>query len=166
MRFITMLCCFLVASTMSAKDMKVGTVDLQKLFKDYPGTKIATKKFGEMAQRKKRDLQDAADELKDLGSELESSNSVLSTKQKRQKQQEFETKKDAFTQQQALIQNELETKQAEMTQSILEEIKVIVAGLAKDKGVDLVLNSENTVYVNGGVDLTEDVLKSQSFKSS
>jgi outer membrane protein len=166
MRFITLLCCFLVASVLSAKDMKVGTVDLQKLFKEYPGTKTAQKKFTAMAQRKQKDLQDAADELKDMAADMESSKSVLSTKQKRQKQTEYETKEKDLRMQDAQIRTDLATKEAEMTQSILDEIKAIVAAAAKEKGVDLVLDSEKTVYINGGVDLTDDVLKGKDFKSS
>jgi len=61
MRFITLLlCCLFAASMVSAKDMKVGTVDLKKIFNEYPGTKTATKKFTVMAQKKQKDLQDAA----------------------------------------------------------------------------------------------------------
>jgi Skp family chaperone for outer membrane proteins len=37
---------------------------------------------------------------------------------------------------------------------------VIVAGVAKDNGVDLVLDTDKTVYVSGGTDLTDAVLKS------
>jgi Skp family chaperone for outer membrane proteins len=78
MRFLTLICFFLVASTVMAREFTVGTVDLQQLFKDYPGTKTAQKKFNEMADKKKQDLTDAAEEIRDLEKELKDSSSVLS----------------------------------------------------------------------------------------
>jgi len=75
--------------------------------------------------------------LDDLAKELKGSSSVLSAKQKRQKQNEFDTKREALKQQNDQIRNDLAAKENEMTLSILDEIKGIVAGVAKDKGVDL-----------------------------
>ncbi len=166
MRKTALVLSLLMLGTVSAKDLKVATVDLQKLFKEYPGTAAAEKKFKTMAMRKERDLRDSADELTDLKKELSKSGSVLSAKQKRQKEDELESKEKALEMQDAQIRNELATKNNEMTQSILDEIKGIVAKLAKDKGVDLVLDSEKTVYVNGGEDLTSEIMKSKEFKSS
>jgi Skp family chaperone for outer membrane proteins len=54
-------------------------------------------------------------------------------------------------------------KENDLTQMVLGEIKVIIAGVAKDKGYDLVLDSEKTAYVKGGVDLTADVEKDPKF---
>ncbi len=140
--------------------MKVGTVDLQKLFKEYPGTVKAQKKFNAMAKKKAADLKEAQEDLKDFATELRSSDSVLSAKQKRQKQNELDAKQNTYLQQENQIKMELAAKENEMTQSILEELKAIVASMAKDKGVDLVLDSEKIVYLNGGIDLTDAILKS------
>lgn len=51
-----------------------------------------------------------------------------------------------------------------MTQALLGEIKVIVAKVAQNKGIDLVLDSDKTVYAKDSTDLTPDVLK--NYKSS
>jgi outer membrane protein len=164
MRWIAMLCCFLAASFVSAKDLKIATVDLAKLFKEYPGTKAAQKKFTAMAERKKQDLTDSADELRDLKKQLDNSSSVLSSKQLRQKKQEYDRKAQNFAQQENQVQQDMQAKESEMTMSILDEIKVIVSGVAKDNSVDLVLDSEKTVYVKDGTDLTDQILK--TFKKS
>ena len=81
MRFFTLICCFFVASVVMARDFTVGIVDLQQLFKEYPGTKKAQKKFNAMADKKKQDLTDAAEELRDLEKQLKDSGSVLSKKE-------------------------------------------------------------------------------------
>lgn len=166
MKKIALFLSLLVAGMVSAKDFKVATVDLQKLFKEYPGTEAAEKRFKKIYKKKDQDLQDSAEELRELKKELDDSNSVLSAKQKRQKQGELEKKAKDLEMENAQFQNELAVKNNEMTQNILGEIKDIVAKIAKDKGVDLVLDAEKTVYANGGEDLTAEVLKSKEFKSS
>jgi Skp family chaperone for outer membrane proteins len=85
MRFFTLLCCFLISSAAFAKDFKAATVDLQKLFKEYPGYDAAQKKFKDLAQKKQADLQESAQDLQELQNELKSSSSVFSAKGKRPK---------------------------------------------------------------------------------
>lgn len=164
MRFFTLICCFLVASVAMAKDFRVATVDLQQLFKEYPGTKKAQKKFNEMADDKKQKLTDEADEIRDIEKSLKDSSSVLSKKEMKAKQEEYATKAKAFQDEENQIQNDLAAKEQEMTKTLLDEIKGIVAKIAKNDGIDLVLDAEKTVYAKDAVDLTDEVLK--SYKSS
>ncbi len=161
MRFITLLCCFLVASVSVAKDLKVATVDLKKLFNEYPGTDKAKSKLKALADKEEKDLYDSdqAQSLKKLEKELSNSGSVMSDTKKKLKQEEYNTKLQALQKQENEIRSELADKETEMTQSLLDQIKTIVSKVAKDNGADLVLNAENTVYVKDGVDLTDAVLK-------
>jgi outer membrane protein len=154
----------LVASVACAKDFKVATVDLQKLFKEYPGTKAAHDKLSTLAQKKEKELLPAKKELEDLDAELKNSASVLSSKQKKEKQYLLEKKYEDFKQQQTQVENDLAAKEADMTQGILGEIKTVVAEVAKDSGVDLILDADKTVYAKDSQDLTDAVMK--KFKSA
>lgn len=161
MRWITTFCLALAvsASTVSAKDLKIATVDMQKLFNSYPGTQMAKDKLKKFEKKKYDDLQDSAQELKDIENDLVSSKSLLSDKQRTKKEQDYKEKKALFDQEQARAQKELMDKENEMTQNIIGEIKDIVAGIAKDKGFDLVLDLDKTVYAKDAVDLTDTALK-------
>jgi outer membrane protein len=159
MRFLTLLCCFFVASVVMARDFTVGTVDLQQLFKEYPGTKKDQKKFNAMADKKKQDLTDAVEELRDLEKALKDSGSVLSKSEMKKKQDEYTTKARAFQEQENQIQTDLAAKEQEMTQNLLTQIKAIVAKVAEKDGIDLVLDADKTVYAKNATDLTPDVLK-------
>jgi len=163
MRWIALLCCFLIASIASAKDLKIGIVDMQKLFNSYPGTQKAKDKLAALEKKKKDDLSDEAQELKDLEKQLGDS-SVLSEKQKEKKTTEYKTKLATFSQDQEQAQKELMAKESDMTQTIVGEIKDIVASVAKDKDIDLVLDQDKTVYAKDAVDLTADV--SKQFKTA
>jgi outer membrane protein len=166
MRFISFfLAAFLVAGWTLAGDMKIATVDLQKLFKDYPGTQTAESKLKDIEKKKIKELTPMEDELKDLQNELQNNSSVLSKKEKQEKKELFGMKMDEYTKAKSQMQLDLQTKESDMTQTVLVEIKGIIAGVAKDKGYDLVLDSEKTAYVKGGSDLTDDVEKSSQFKA-
>ncbi len=158
MRWIALLCCFLTASMVSAKDLKIAVVDMQKLFNSYPGTQKAKDKLADMEKKKRDDLSDQAQELKDLEKDLSDSSSVLSETQRARKTKEYKSKLAAFSQDQDEAQKEVMAKESEMSQTIKGEIKDIVAAVAKDKGIDLVLDQDQTVYAMDAADLTENVL--------
>lgn len=164
MRWIALVCCFLTASMVSAKDLKIGVVDMQKLFNSYPGTQKAKDKLADFEKKKRDDLSDSAQEIKDLEKDLSDSNSVLSEKQKARKTSEYKTKMAAFSQAQEEAQKEVMAKESDMTQTIIGEIKDLVATVAKNKDIDLVLDLDKTVYAKDAVDLTDEV--SKSFKSA
>ncbi len=158
MRWIALSCCLLAASTVSAKDLRIAVVDMQKLFNSYPGTQKAKDKLKDLEQKKMSDLQDMAEEVKDLKGDL-SDSSVLSAKERAEKQKELQDKEATLEQAQNDAQKSLMNQESEMTQDIVDKIKVIVAGVAKDKGIDLVLDQDKTVYAKDAVDLTDDILK-------
>ncbi|HTC19623.1 MAG TPA: OmpH family outer membrane protein [bacterium] len=160
MRFITLLCCFLIASVVSAKDFRFATVDMQKLFNSFPGTEKAKQKLSDLEEKKKEDLADSKQELIDLQKELGGDSSLFTEKQKLKKEKEYNDKLAAYNQATEEVQKELMAEESEMTQNIVDQIKAIVADVAKDKGVDLVLDSDKTVYAKDPVDLTSDVLDS------
>lgn len=142
----------------SAKDLKIAVVDMQKLFNSYPGTQKAKDKLADMEKKKRDDLSDQAQELKDLEKDLSDSSSVLSETQRARKTKEYKSKLAAFSQDQDEAQKEVMAKESEMSQTIKGEIKDIVAAVAKDKGIDLVLDQDQTVYAMDAADLTENVL--------
>lgn len=164
MRLIALLCCFLIASMVSAADIKIAVVDMQKLFNSYPGTQKAKDKLAAWEKKKQAELGPEKEELQDLQNDLTSSSSVLSEKEKARKKKEFEEKYTAFQQEAQEFEKEAASKESELTQNIVGEIKDLVASVAKNKGIDLVLDQDKTVYAKDAVDLTAEV--SKSFKSS
>jgi outer membrane protein len=160
MRILSLLACFfLVASTSFAKDFKIATVDLAKLFSEYPGTKAAQDKFTAIAAKKQKDLVGQEQDLQDLDTELKKQASVLTPKQKEDKEYILKKKYEDYTQEKNQIMAELKTDQDQMTDDLLTQIKAIVVKVAQAKGYDVVLDSEKTILVTNPADLTDDVIK-------
>jgi outer membrane protein len=164
MRYLIMLLCFLAASTVMAKDFTIATVDMQALFKKYPGTLPAQNKFDALTQSRKKYLTDSEKLLEKLKEELTGPDAAnLTTKEREEKGKEYQDESQNLQDLQTHIQNELTQKEQEMTQVIVGKIKDIVATIAQKDGVDLVLDSANTLSVKGSLDLTSEVL--EAFKN-
>ena len=160
MRIVSLfLCFFLAASLAQAKDFKIATVDLAKLFNQYPGTKTAQDKFNAIADKQQKDLMGEEQDLTDLDNELKKQTSVLTAKQKADKEYLLKKKYEDYTQHKNQILAELKDDENQMTQDILTQIKGIITSVAKDKGYDVVLDSEKTIIVSNPADLTDDVIK-------
>ncbi len=142
------------------KDLRVATVDLQTLFKEYPGTLQAQKKFDEMAQEKKQDLADSEESLMDLQKELNNTKKAMSKKERSRKEKEFEEETQDYQNEKNTIQTELDDRNQEMTRLLMGQIKEVVAGIAQKEGVDLVLDTNDAVATKYQMDLTGEVLRS------
>ncbi|HXL73344.1 MAG TPA: OmpH family outer membrane protein, partial [bacterium] len=161
MRYLTLLLCFLTASTVMAKDFTSATVDMQKLFKAYPGTLPDQNKFAALTKTRKKDLMDSEKILEKMKEDLTGPDAAsFTTAERDAKGKEYDDERQNLEDMQSRIQNELAQKEAEMTQAIVEKIKVIVAVIAKKHDVDLVLDTRDTESVEGGLDLTDEVLTS------
>jgi outer membrane protein len=159
MRFGFLICCFLAVSAVTAGNLKVATVDMKTLFKEYPGTLQAQKNFETQAREKKEDLADSQQDLADLQDELNDPKSPLSRKEREQKEKEFADASQNYQNEANHIQVELDDQDKEMTRMLMGQIKDIVAQVAKKEDVDLVLDSDDAVNIKNGLDLTEEILR-------
>jgi outer membrane protein len=155
MRILTLLCCFLLASVSFAKETKIAAVDMQKLFRAYPGEQKAEKKFTAMAKLKDKELASEAEELKALEKELKNKD----VKDRNKKEKDFKKKLQAFEKKRNEAQKELGAKQREMSIKVSDEVKALIAIAAKKAGVNMVIDSEKVVYEEVDFDLTDEVLK-------
>lgn len=158
MRSTVLLTVLFLATSAFARDYKAAVVDMAKVFNEYPGTQRAKEKLAKWEKQKTDDLSDTYQELNDLNKELTNSKSTLSAKMKAKKQREFDEKFADYKKRDAEVKNAIMDKESAMTQELVDEIKPIVADVAKEKGIDLVLDSSKVVYNASQTDITQDVL--------
>jgi outer membrane protein len=159
MRWLAFLCCFLTASSATASNFKIATVDMGKLFKEYPGTRQAEKELAAFSKKKQRELADSQEILADFQKVLNGSKGKLSRKEKALTEKEFEAQTRKFEDEKNNMQDELAERDSAMTRILLDQIRDLVATVARKEGVDLVLDTNNVAGVNKIPDLTAEVLK-------
>jgi outer membrane protein len=150
---------FLALSPVAAENFKVATVDMRTLFKEYPDTSRAQKKFEDLAREKERDLDDSNEALEDIRTQLAKSKNPLSRAERRRKEKELEEAIQDYEDEKNRIQNEMDERNQEMTRILTGRIREVVARIAKKEGWDLVLDSNDAVCAKFGTDLTGEVLR-------
>ena len=135
---------FWPVSSHAQASSKVGVVDGEKLFDEYPSAQEATKKIA-----------DAQDELKEAIAESEKIYTEFEKQKKSEaekltKQKELQTKIDLKAKD---TKKMIESLSSKIEQDILQSIKVI----AGEKGLDVVFDKRAVLH--GGVDVTQPVLE-------
>ena len=107
---------------------KIAYVDVMEIFNVHPQKNSAETKLNELAQNMQSELEDKAKDL-------------------------------PKNEQQAMLreyQNKLNQQEQELIQEVLQEIESVIALVASEKEVRIVLDKKNVIY--GGYDLTQDVI--------
>lgn len=149
-----------LAFSASAADIKIGIVDMQKALQSVEAGKKAKSELEGEFNKRKKELQDEEAAIKKLHEEFQKQSLVMSDQAKAKKQGELQERILKFQEKTARSQGEIQKKEQELTEPIVNKLKGIVKNLAGQKQYALVLEkNENTVlYSLDKDDLTTDVI--------
>src|SRR5437762_3923791 len=158
--------------------LKIGTVDMQRAFKEYSKTKDAEAKINDAKNQAKKEYDDRADSYKKALDEINNLNKqldapALSADAKTQKAKERDDKianiknmEREITEFRQTRERQLQEQALRMREGIVKEITDVVMDKVKTSNLDLVFdksgNSLNGVpvlmYSRDSVDFTNDVI--------
>src|SRR5438874_234864 len=163
-----------------AQAFKIGTVDMQRAFKEYSKTKDAEVKINEAKNAAKKEYDDRAesykkalDEINNLNKQLESAATSADAKTKLAKDRDdkitniknMEREINEFRQ---TRERQLQEQALRMREGIVKEIKDVVMDKVKANRLDLVFDKSGTslngveilMYAPENTDFTNDVISS------
>lgn len=138
-----------------AAELKIGYVNLAKVFDGYERTKESDRLLEQKGQKKQTELETRATELKKLRESLE----LLSDQARDAKARETEEKSDEFQRLKTRSQRDLVRERNAMAKTILDEIQQTITDYAKTNGFSVMLDQRSLVYGQDAYDVTNDVLK-------
>ncbi len=152
---------------LAADKPTIGVVDLRKVMTESKIGKRNEAEFEKLVNDKKAQLQKEEQKLQAMQQDFQKNQMVLTDAQKQEKQKEFQGKVDAYRKLQAEAQQTVTQKQGELTGKSLGDIKAIVAALAKEQNLSVVLDvpEQGVLYAQGGVDLTQQVIQRYDAKA-
>lgn len=161
MKLMLVLSSLLLAAGMArAAETKIAVVDMQKAVQATAAGKKAKSELEGEFEKRKKELQKKEADLKKMGEDLEKKKSVLSEEALAKKQGEFQEEMLKYRDQVGKSQMEIQKKDRDLTQPILEKMRKVIEKVAKDKGYTLVLeNSAMILYSGKDNDLTDEVIK-------
>jgi outer membrane protein len=140
-----------------AQELKIGYVDIEKVFNQYSGTKTAKEKLKKDVEKEQNILEQEKNAIKKELDELEKKSSILDKKQLTAKKEELQKKAEQLQAKTLDVQQKLLTKEKELTSNIIDEIRAIIAKIGKEKKYDYIF--EKTMLLYGGEDITYLVIK-------
>jgi outer membrane protein len=138
-----------------AAELKLGYVNLAKLFDTYQRTKESEQVLAKKGEGKEAQLKGQAAELKKLRDNLE----LLNAPARETKLKEIEEKSDAFQQLKTRTERDLVRERNQMAKTILDEIEQTVTDYAKANAFSLIVDQRSLLYGQEAYDLTDELLK-------
>ena len=142
----------------SAADLKIGTVDLQKVFAGAPQRTIIVDKI-------KKQFEDKTNALKALGESIEKKRTdaqrdavTMTQEQKIAVQRELQEMATKAQTMQKNLQEDFQRAQQAEGQKLQEKINQTIQQIAKAEGFDLILRSETVAFQTNTLDISNKVI--------
>jgi outer membrane protein len=174
------------AASFAQTSLKIGTVDMQRAFKEYQKTKDAESKVNDAKKAAKKEFDDRAegykkalDEVNKLNQQLDAP--ALSADAKAQKSKERDEKIANIKTMEREINDFRQTREQQLQQqamrmreSIVQEITELVLERVKSNGMDLVFDKSGqstnyvpvVLYSRESADFTADIIAALNKKAS
>lgn len=151
----------LAAPARAQQPIKIGVINSQQAFLNSAEGKKAQSQVQDQETRLKTDLSRLDAEIKALESKLTTQRMTLSNEAAIQLQSDLERKTTARKRREEDGAREGQQIQLAFIQRIRGEMVGVIEGLAKEKGLDLILDlaESGTVYFNPVIDITDEVIR-------
>lgn len=159
---MTLLIC--LPSWCAAGGARTGTVDMARLFAEYPGTKAAQARYEAVAREKERLLLKEGEDLAARRAEFKRDQASMKAKERKAAEKDLQARSQALEKRKEEYLAEMKEREDRMSKELVREIRALVAQAAQRRKVEIVFDQEKIVYARDAVDLTLEVL--ESFKSS
>jgi outer membrane protein len=135
---------------------KFATVDGAKVIKEYDKAKEAQTRLEKEFESQKTELKKMNDDLEKQQMELNAKKGIASEKQYADLQRKFDYQQEAFREEYKKIQAGFTKQQQGVMEGLIEDVKAVVAQVAKAENYEAVFDKEVILY--GGEDITYRVL--------
>lgn len=138
---------------------KVGIVNMPKLLAEYPEAKAAHSQLMKDAGQRQETVAALGAEIERLTKEYNAGKKTWTEKQRKEKAYVIGKKEEDYEKARNLASSEIEDLQTKAGRIVYDKLKAVIAEVAKESGVDLVLDADQALYARESTDLTEKVMR-------
>jgi outer membrane protein len=151
----------LFSSLLTAQEIKIGYVNVDKILDSIPGKEEVKKILEEESGVWRQQAEEKMKELQQLREEYESQKLILSPEKKTSKEDEIALKEQEFNKLWQELQDKAQKRNAELTQPILEKAEKAINAIAEREKYSIIFdaNVAAIVYANQELDLTDRVIE-------
>ena len=138
-----------------AAELKIGYVDVARVFDNYNRTKDQDKILEQQNNKKKQERDKIVKQIRKMKDELD----ILSEKAKEKKQTRIDEKIRELQEYDQQTRTGLRQQRDEVVRKILKEIEQVIEKYAKKNSYTMILNNRILLYGQKQHDLTDKILK-------
>jgi len=137
-----------------AAELKVGSVDVAKVFDGYQRTRASDATLEKKGKEKEAEFEARMNELKKLRQNLE----LLSDEAREAKTKEVEEKSEELQRFRTNTARDLSRERDKIASELLREIQKSIEDYAKTNGFSLIFDARSVLYGQEAHDVTDEVL--------
>jgi len=146
-----------------ADETKIGYVDSQRIFTEFPAYQEAQVKFNNEVETWNREGEEMKNEIDQLTTELEGQSLILSAEKKSEKEDFLAAKQDTLNQFLNAVfgpEGRAEQRMAELSKPVRDKILATIEQMAIENDYSIVFDAGavNIAYAKKSLDITDDVL--------
>jgi len=143
------------SSTCFSKDLKIGYVDIFKVFNDYE----KTKEYDEKLEAKKNAAEAKLEKKKGAIEKLQGKLDLIKKGERVKEEEKLNKELKEYRDLEREAFTDIRKERDEKMKDIVEDIDVIIKDYAKKNGFDLIVNSNVVLYGAKAMDITDEILK-------
>lgn len=158
---IAMVMIVAFAVSVQAAEMKIGYVDMNKALNESEKGKKAVGLLEEMVKSRQTEINKKGDELKALDEEIAKQSSILNPDAIKDKREQRENLMRDYQRMIKDSQSEVQKKQSDFMESIINELREVVAQMGKDEGFTVIFEKAQSgiLFIVPETDITEKLIK-------
>lgn len=148
----------LFAFNASAADGKIGILDVEKIVKQSKAMRNIQKQVSKKQDQYQKQVTKKQEALEKEQKKIESKKSVLSQEALEKEVKQFEKKVKDLKEFVDKRQNKLKKASLDGMNKVNEKIKDIIADIAEERGLSIIIPSAQVLYYQDGLDISDEVL--------
>lgn len=157
---LVLLSCLIVAPLFlnaNADELKIGFVKIERVLREAPAANKADKKINQEIEKRKKELQLLADDIKSRQAALTKNGLSLSDGQRQAKEAEITAISVRLERKKQEFQDDIRILQNEETATILDKVNKAIIQIAESEHLDMVF--QEAISVSNRIDITDKVIK-------
>jgi outer membrane protein len=154
--FLTLLC----VPQVGAQDrVKIGFIDIQRAISDSNAGKRAKERFQAQLKKAEAELLKEKNELERLKADLDKKGPLMKEEERRNLEGDLQRRYVNYQRTMTDQQQELRQREGALTGDILKELEKIVNEIGKSDKFTLILERNQILYSDQGIDVTNKVIE-------
>ena len=146
-----------VSYASAADSLKIGYVNIQRIFRDAPAAIKAAKKIETEFSKRDQELQRMAKQVQALQESLDKNSVTMSESERRTKEKDLNEQSREFQRKQREFREDLNLRQNEENAAIIDKANRAIKQLADSEKYDLII--QDAVAYSPKLDITDRIIK-------